>query len=669
MKPIFHRAALAMAALTACGAQAQTSTPKAPAAVALPPVTITGNPLGAVDLITPVLTLSGPRLVLQQGSTLGDTLDATPGVSSTWFGPNANRPVIRGLDGDRIRILTNGGASIDASGLSFDHAVPLDPISVERIEVLRGPAALLYGGSAVGGVVNVIDNRIPREPLEGIRGKVDAGYATGARATGMGFSVEGGTRQVGLHADVFSRSGDDVRVPADLVCNRGGVSTTARRICNSASDVRGGALGGTLFLDRGHLGASVSTYRNNYGAVAEDEVTIGMQSRRVALEGEWRPSLPGVQNVKAQWGHTNYRHTEFDAGAPGTVFRNKGQDFRLEARHDRWGPLEGVLGVQTESNRFSADGEEAFAPYSRTRQAALFVHEEWSLPWGRLSFGARTERVTVESMGNPQVDRFVAGGRSFSPRSLALGGLWNLAPKWQFTAHLARSERAPRDYELFANGPHVATAAWELGSATLDKERSQHLDVGVQWKSGPDQARIHLFQTRFDNYIALESTAVTQEDLPEFAYRQMGARFRGLEAQGNLRLHDAGPTLDLEWKADMVRAIQTANGQPLPRIAPVRLGATLVWTQGPWGARLGFDRFQAQARVPAGERATDGATLWSAALTRRMALPSGEVLWFARLQNATDRLAQSATSILTQTAPGKSPLPGRSLKIGMQASF
>jgi iron complex outermembrane recepter protein len=659
------------AALGTMPARAQ-STPN-PEAPSLKEVTVTGNPLGGTDLIAPAVQYSGTGLLLRGKTTLGETLDGTPGVSSTYFGPNASRPVIRGLDGDRIRILGNGGGTLDASSLSYDHAVTTDPISIERVEVLRGPGALLYGGSAVGGVVNVIDSRIPREPIEGFGGKADVGLASGNREKGAGVLLEGGTSRYALHVDAFDRSTGDVRVPIALECTKDGLARMSRRICNSASDVRGGAVGGSLFFDQGYIGASASTYRNDYGTVAEDEVTIGMRANRYALEGEVRQLGGWLQSIKAQMSHTDYTHTEYEAGAPGTVFGNRGNDFRVEARHARIGPLEGVIGVQGETARFSADGEEAFAPYSRTRQQAVFAYEAWATGWGKLSFGARSESVKIESFGSPAVPRFAPASREFNPASYALGSLWKLAPAWQLTANLARSERAPKDYELFADGPHIATGAYEIGNADLRKERSTNLDLGLKWKSGANHAGLNVFASRFDNYIALASTGNVRdldgEALPVFAYTAVRAKFRGLEASGTTRLLEGARTLDLEWRGDLVRATNSDTGQPLPRIAPVRVGATLVAAQGPWSARLGFARAATQDRVPQGELATPGYTLWTAALTYRMKVDAASLLWYARLDNAGDRLAYSASSILTQTAPGKSPLPGRSLKMGVQASF
>lgn len=699
MKKNFPRSAVGAATLTllALGgalAQAQTAAPS------LTEITVTGNPLGADQLIVPATQYSGQGLLLRSKTTLGETLDGTPGVSSTYFGPNASRPIIRGLDGDRIRILANGGGSLDASSLSYDHSVTSDPLSIERIEVLRGPGALLYGGSAVGGVVNVIDNRIPREPQfdekGGISGKADLNAATGNSERGKGVLLEGGNQRYSLHVDAFDRRTSDVKVPRALNCTKASVTTTAQRICNSASDVSGGAVGGSVFFDHGYLGASASSYRSSYGTVAEDEVTIGMKSERYAIEGELRNLGGPIQSIKGQYSQTDYRHTEFEGATPGTVFRNKGSDFRLEARHAKVGHLDGVLGFQTESNRFSADGSEAFAPYSKTSQSAVFAYEELGTGWGKLSLGGRLESVKVESFGNPRVARFTPASRDFKPGSYAFGALWNAAPGWQITGNLAYTERAPKDYELFADGPHIATAAYEVGNVNLAKEQSNNLDVGAAWKSGGHSFKVNSYVSRFKNYIALNQTAGVRRNaedgevnpvedagnpgftasgaefkpLAQFRYEQVRARFTGVEASGNIRLLEGASQVDLALRGDIVRATNLTSGRPLPRIAPWRVGASLLWARGPWGASAGFDHNAAQKRVPAAPTGETGAyTLWNAAATYRVKAGAASLLWYARLDNLTDKLAYSATSVLTSTAFPKAPLPGRSLKVGVQASF
>ncbi|MES2415783.1 MAG: TonB-dependent receptor [Pseudomonadota bacterium] len=693
----FSKNALQLAVLvfsSAGTAQAQNA-PQSPAS--LKEVTVTGNPLGATELIAPAASYGGEGLLLRSKTTLGETLSGEPGISSSYFGPNASRPIIRGLDGDRIRILSNGGAMVDASSLSYDHSVTADPISIERVEVLRGPGALMYGGSAVGGVVNVIDNRIPREALfdekGGVAGKVNMDVATGNSGKGGGLLLEAGNNRYALHVDAFSRNTGDVKVPASLNCTKPGATGVANRICNSASTTDGSALGGSLFFDHGYLGASLSTYRSNYGTVAEDDVTIRMKSDRAAIEGELRDLGGFFKSIRGQFSRTNYTHTEFEGATPGTVFRNRGNDFRLEARHATVGNLNGVFGFQSEDTRFSADGKEAFAPYSKTAQRAVFAYEEYGTGWGKLSFGGRLDSVKVESLGNPQVAAFVPGSRSFNPSSYATGVLWNVAPGWQLTTNLAYTERAPKDYELYAFGPHVATKAWETGSAVLDKEKSTSLDVGANWAAGASSFKVNAYTHYFRNYIALLATGNTygQESrslnpvdadgdgvddtdpdnkvLPEQAYTGVRARFAGLEASGSIRLLEGASSLDLALRGDMVRATNLNNGQPLPRIAPMRVGATLKWASGPWGASLGFDHSAAQNRVATGQRATAAYTLWNTAAT--YALKAGRVntLLYARVDNLSNQLAYSATSVLTTTAFPKAPLPGRTLKVGLQASF
>ncbi|QRY29339.1 TonB-dependent receptor [Variovorax sp. PDNC026] len=697
MIPNFRRnaigAAVLLLAALAGAANAQTApAPSTADDASLREVTVTGNPLGASDLIAPTTSLSGDKLLLRSESTLGETLNNLPGVSSSYFGPNASRPSIRGQDGDRIRILQNGGGAPDASALSYDHAVPVDALVTERIEVLRGPSALQYGGSAVGGVVNVIDNRIPSEPINGFGGRADLGYATGNKEKSGGVLLEGGNDRIAVHVDAFNRDSKDVSVPITLECSKPGSPWMARRICNSANQAHGGAFGGTVFFDQGWVGASVSTYRSTYGTVAEDDVTIGMKSDRQALEGEWRPG-GFISSIHAKLSHTNYRHTEFEGREPGTAFSNVSNDLRLEARHRKIGNFEGLVGFSSETNRFAADGEEAFAPHSRTRSTALFLHEEYGTSWGRLSFGARTERVRVRSLGypeDPSVTRFAVGERTFNPHSAAFGALVNLAPQWQLTSNIAYTERAPKDYELLANGPHVATAAWEVGDPTLKKEKSTGFDLGAQWKDGPNTARVNAYVTRFRNYIGLTASGReldsegnvaepgTPDTLAEYLYGGVRARFTGIEANGNLRLlgadgfarmADAG-TLDLEWRGDIVRAKNLDTGEPLPRIAPLRLGATLAYGNGPWTARLGFDYNAAQHRVPSvGARETDAYTLWNAAITYRMKVQRANLTWYARVDNITNKLAYSPTSILTTTVYPNAPLPGRTLKVGLRVTF
>lgn len=660
-------------------------------------IIITGNPLGREQGLSPVSVMGRQALQERGTSSLGETLSGLPGVSSSYFGPNASRPVIRALDGNRVRILSNGGATTDASALSPDHAVPVDVLAIDRIEVLRGPAALLYGGSAIGGVVNIIDNRVPRQRIQGLQGQARLQAAGGDAERSGAALLETGQGDWAFHLDAFDRRNGEVRVPRLLECERPGSISPARRICNSSAAARGGAVGLSHFGDSHRLGLSLASDRRDYGTVIEDDVRIGMQTDRLVLDGEWQQPWPGFHAVKARLGSTRYRHTEFEAGQAHTLFAQKGQELRVEARHKRWGPWEGVLGLQLESGRFAADaaqhdevhahGSEVFAPHSRTRSQAVFAHEEWRTAWGLWHLGGRLEQVQVRSLGSPQhPETFEPGARRFSPKSFSWGAQYRLPAGWQLHGHWSHNERAPRDHELYAHGPHLATGSYSLGDPALGLERSRGLDLGLNWASGANRLGITVFRNRFSNYIALmdslDQGAVVRVDAgghvdtdPEHntlvrqEYRGVQARFEGLELQGNWRLMERTSTLDLQWRLDQVRALNLDNGQAMPRTPPLRVGATLVHGQGAWTARLGFEHAAAQNRVPSGSVATTAYTLWHAGWNYQQRQPVGTLHWSVSLLNLSDALAFNAASVLTSTAPGRAPLPGRSLRLGLRWQF
>ena len=642
------------------------------------PVLITGNPLGRDQAQQPANVLSGDGLSVRRAGTLGETLDGLPGVSSTWFGPNSSRPVIRGLDGDRIRVLDNSGPSVDASSLSFDHAVALDPLVVERVEVLRGPAALLYGGNATGGVVNTLSNRIPRGPLQELSGRAELrlGGASSERAGSA--LVEGGAGALAWHADVFTRRTSDLRVPNHAPIEDGEVLPGTTRVRNSASDTEGGAIGAAWTDDDGFAGLSLDTTRNRYGVTVEPDVFIRMQRDRVAFAAE-RRRLPGpISAFEIQASHTRYRHEEVEgSGEVGTTFRSQGNDLRIQARHAALGPWTGVFGVQSEALDFSALGEEAFVPGTRTRSNAAFVLEELKAAGMTWSVGARVERVKVASEGDvadAEVARFGAPGeRTFRPTSLSLGLSWPMAAGWSASAGLGRTERAPTFYELFANGLHVATAAYERGDANLREERSLHTGLGLHWSRAGSSFSASLFDTRFARFISLAATGAEIEVpgegvaegslVPEYGFRTVRARLRGFELEGRQRLAERPWALDLTGSLDRVRADDLSRGEPLPRIAPMRLRLGLEATQGDWRAGVSLNHAAAQGRVPSTDAATPSSTLLNAWLS----WTTGEALWFARLENVGNRLAYSATTIATLR--GLVPLPGRALSAGLRLRF
>jgi iron complex outermembrane receptor protein len=703
MTHVFKRSAVAAAAysffsLTLINSWAQTSGTED--VHRLDEVTITARNLEGGSLLVPAQQLSGAALTQRQGSTLGETLDNLPGISNSSFGPNVGRPVIRGMDGDRIRILQNSGANMDVSGLSNDHAVPIDPLTTERIEVLRGPATLLYGGSAIGGVVNVIDNRIARERTfdakGGVMGKAEVRVGGAANERSTGAMVEAGNDKFVLHVDAFDRSTKNLRVPKDMTCGPGGPSN-GRRVCNSASESKGGAVGGTLLFDRGYLGYSASEYRSTYGTVAEADVTIGMLRRHHVMEGLLR-DVGAFQEVKFQLGNTNYTHTEFAASSPESTFQNRGHDFRLEGRQRAMGlsngtQLEGAVGIQHERNNLQAKANDGITntlvPPTRSRSTGLFTYQALKTSWGQLSAGARAENVEVLSLENLNTN--LAQTKNFKPLNFALGAMRNLRQGeaqngWQLTTNLSASQRAPKDYELFAHGEHAATGTYEIGQPNIGLEKGTQLDIGGEWKQGPHKFGVTGFASQFSNFISLQSMGTDNNvaGTPDYRFEGVRAHFYGIESSVKLRMvggqsallspNGARGAMELELRADVVRAKDLTHDSYLPRIAPMRLGADAVWSRHAWGARFGFMHAAAQHRVPNNGAnpgiTTAGHTLWNAGLNYHMHNGPTHWLLFAKLDNISNKLAYSSTSVLTQTMGDNAPpLAGRSLKAGAQVSF
>jgi iron complex outermembrane receptor protein len=672
----------AAASATSAASAASAARPTA----SLPAVVITGNPLGAATLSVPSTVLGGEALLRERGSTLGDTLGRQPGVAQSWFGPNASRPILRGQDGDRVRMLANGGASIDASSLSFDHAVPVDPLVVERLEVLRGPAALLYGGSAIGGVVNSIDNRIPRTGLERLGGAVEARLGGAQTERGGAVLLEGGNGSAAFHLDAFGRRTSDLSVPSFQPIEADGtLLPRTDRVRNSASRAAGGAIGGSWTGSAGFLGVSADRYDSTYGVVVDPDVTIRMKRDRLSAAGEARGLSGPIARVSGRFDTTRYRHDEIEGGGEiGTRFASEGQEGRLELEHVPIGPrgaLRGVFGVQTEDVDFSALGEEAFVPRTRTTKRALFALESWTTrSLGTLTGGVRVERVRVASDGDsadaPAVRFGGPDARRFTATSASLGHVLPFGSGWTLSGHVASSSRAPTSYELFADGLHVATGAYERGDRDLALERGNSVDAAVEWKGEGARFRVGVFASRFGRFVSLESTG-TAIDIPDengvpeafavFAYRAIKARFAGFEVEAETRWSVDGWRLGVSGHVDRTRASNRATGEPLPRIAPLRAVLAADVGTGPWDLRVELEHASRQSRVPATDTPTAGHTLLHVAATWRVPLGGADLLASLALRNATDRLAFNASSI--ETVRGLAPLGGRSVRAGLRLAF
>ncbi len=665
-------------------------------------VVVTGNPIERSDLfelVSPVSVLSGEALSLQHETSLGETLSKLPGVSSSYFGPNASRPIIRGQDSDRIRLLENGIGILDASALSNDHATTTDPLFIRRIEVVRGPAALLYGGSAIGGVVNVIDGRIPDSRIEGVGGAAELREGGAERLHSGAAYTDFGSGNVAFHLDAFDRRTSDIDIPGFARSDRQraiddpALDQPKDRLPNSGSHAYGGAIGGSYVDTNGYLGLSLSSLRNVYGTVAELDSTIRMKQERGDLAGELR-DVGLFRKIKVKAGYTDYEHTEFDAGVPATTFRNRGYETRIEAIHEKIGPLEGSVGLQFGKTTFSALGEEAFVPETKTRNGALFLFEELPLDPFTISGGFRVEKTELDAEGGGPIDpptglpRFGSGGsRDFTAASGSLGAIYKLTPGLAFVVNGTSTQRAPTFFELFANGVHAATGGYEIGDPGFAKERSRSFEAAVRVKEGRFSGSFTAYRTTFSNYIGVFATGNTRdtegnlnpavdpaaagqtvagnEILTEYRYRQVPARFTGFELEGKLRLLDAAQKLDLELGLDRVRTTNGDTGEPLPRIAPMRGRVALVFATGPLEAQLEVVHARKQDQVPTGELPTDAYTLTNAYLTYRFQLAGTDLTAFLRGQNLFNQDARVASSFLRDIAP----LPGRGVQVGLRAVF
>lgn len=639
-----------------------------PANIDLAPVSVTGNPLGvgSDELVVPVSVLNGRELSLRRQGTLGETLNGIPGVTATQFGPNASRPVIRGLDAERVRIMQNGVGVLDASSLSFDHAVGIDPLIIEQIDVVRGPAALLYGGSAVGGVVNAIDHRIPTEKLEGIIGRAEARFG-GAESQRNGAAVvDIGNGMFAIHGDAYKRKTDDLDIPGFAVSNRksradGTPRENRGKLVNSSADGDGGALGASLTFDNGYLGASYSTLNNNYGTVAEDSVRIDMNSDRWDLASEFTDLGSIVNRVKFRLAHTDYEHKELEDGIVGTTFKNRGLEGSIEAGHSKIGNLSGAVGFQFDNTNFEALGNEAFVPSVNTQNKAVYLYEELPIDAHKITFGGRLGHTTVDSKANANFG--AAQKNSFNPNSFALGGLYGINSNWSLTSNLSHNERAPSYFELYANGAHIATGQFEVGNSNFGKERSNGIDAQVRWKDAKNSFSLGAYYTRFSSFIGLFDTGVIEpiSGLPEAQFRAVPAVFNGLEGEGKFNIAD---NLDLTLRGDYVQAKEKRTGDYLPRIAPLRLGAGLQYQLSSFSARLDVLHAFKQNRTANNELETDGYTDVSALVAYKLPTKLNIEL-FAKANNVLNQEIREHASILKDISPAGE----RSLLIGARADF
>ena len=611
-------------------------------------------PATADEMSRPVDVLSGEKLDEAKANSLGETVGKLPGVQSSYFGPGVGRPIVRGFDGARVQVVSDGLGSGDVSTVSADHAVSIEPFLADQIEVLKGPATLLYGSGAIGGAVNVLDGRIPEAltdaPLEG-RAELRAGTVNDER-TGM-VRVDGSTENFALHADAMHRETGDTDTPI------GTLAGTAIRTDSAA-------LGGTWIGSRGFVGAGASLFSTLYGIPgAQDEggVRIDMDQRRTELRAGIDDVGP-FTSTRLKLAHTDYEHVELEGNEVGTRFDNTSTDGRLEVVHKPIGAWNGAFGVQWGDRDFAAIGAEAFVPTTHTRDGGLFYigNRDFGDAW-RLELGGRADRTKIDA------DQATAIGpdRDFSTTSGSASLRWNATPNLHVDLGLDRAQRAPSAEELYSNGAHVATQSIELGNPGLSAETANRAELGVHWHAGPVELSLALYHVRFKDFIYLADTGLLgDEDLQIRQWTQGDARFRGGEAEATWHIaENTSGTWDWRFYGDVVKASLSSGGD-LPRIAPARIGSELRWERNRWRASVNALRVQTQDNVATFETATPGYTLVDAHVAWHFDTHNANAFEvFLDGSNLLDETARAHTSFLKDVAP----LPGRGFTFGVRTFF
>lgn len=674
-------------------------------------IVVTAAGIDRLDVVAGTSVLDGAELLRNQSSQLGEVLADIPGVSSSGFAPGVSRPVLRGFGGERVRVLTDGIGAIDASSTSDDHAVTVDPLIASRIEVLRGPAVLLYGSQAIGGAVNVITKRIsPSVPDEAVHVDAMAAVDSASNLAEGGLSVDVPlSDNVAFHVDGSYRNTDDLRIPgfaaspalraellaaAEEEADEGHADEAAElieganvsgRLPNSWTDTKTFGAGVAAFSGGNSFGMSFDYYDTAYGipglpgvghvhedeegaaeeapAAGEEDVSIGLKRYRVDLRGTVDLGDGLFDEARVRAGASDYTHTEFEGTETGTVFDVEGYEGRLELVQSLRGAWRGSLGAQVGHSNFAALGDEAFVPSNSTDNLALFALQEIDLAPFELEFGGRYEHIAVDA------SEALGLKRTFDSLSGAVGASYGLvettSDDLRLGFNLSRAERAPTAQELFADGPHIATRQYELGSATLGTERSWGAEGYLRGNLGAVTLSASVYRNWFSGFIYLAETGNELDGLDVFQFRQQDADQFGVEGQISLPLVDSdafGLTADL--RGDYVRAT-LANGDPVPRIPPLSLQGALEASVGHFDARAEVQWTAAQNRVAAFETPTPDYIFVNLSLAWHPLEGSDNVTLLLQADNLFDVEARNHASFTKEFVP----LSGRNVRLTARASF
>ena len=651
------------------------------------------------DMLSSVAVVEGKDLTQAIRPSIGETLEHQPGVSATSFGPSASRPVLRGLQGERVKMLTNSLSTVDVSNTSVDHAVVVNPLLAERIEVLRGPQSLLYGSSAIGGVVNVIDKRIPTAiPDEPVHVDAIGTYGSAADERSGAASVDvplsGGWV---AHADGSYLKSDDVRIgghaltpalraealassllPADdseEAIDFAGNAAVKGKLPNSAAKTWTAGGGIAYIGDTGNIGISYDHYDSLYGVPIrfatqpgdeQEAPRLSMKQDSVNLRAEVNGDGNVLDKVSLRLGYADYTHAELEEdGSVGTAFFSKGMEARLELTQAKHGAWRGATGVQLFNRDFNVIGEEAFLPKNSTTQVGVFTLQQ--LDYGALKFelGGRYEHTSLTANPLEDQEQFFAGKRSFDAFSGSVGASYGLTDSWRIGLNLSHTERAPAAEELFANGPHAGTQAYEVGNPDFNLEKANSVEAILRGSGDNYSFEASAYHTWFSNFIYEDLTGEEEDGLPVYAFNQADARYYGFEVQGSLTLAKLGDgKIVADGLADYVHANVKSVG-PAPRIPPLRLLGGLAYQATKFDLRGEVERVSKQDRVAEFETTTPGYTMVNAELNVRPWGKERPLSFALSANNIFDVVARRASSFLKDYAP----LTGRDIRVTAWVSF
>jgi len=659
-------------------------------------------PRSEADVLSGTSVLTGEKLTRLLQPTIGEMLARLPGVSATYFGPNASRPILRGFQGDRVRVLLDGIGSIDASTASVDHAVVINPLIAERIEVLRGPAVLLFGSSAIGGVVNVIDSRIPRSvPENGYRLNGIGTYGSAASEYSGGGSADVKlTDTLVFHADGSYLKTGDLRIPGfaltperraeALATSRlpgavgGDVNFAANaairgRLPNTASETWTAGVGVALITDQSNLGISYGRYSSLYGVPiryatrlgqGEESPRLDVVQDRIDLRGDVQTGGGILESIRFRGAYAAYRHLEIKPdGDIETEFSSKGIEGRVEliqTKRDGW---QGASGVQYFNRDFNVVGDEAFLPRNTTSQVGVFTLQQFESGAFKAEAGARYEWTSQSAKTILGDLRFFGGERNFGALSGSLGASYGIAPDVRVGLNLSRTERAPGTEELFSNGAHVGTQAYELGNPNFRLEQSWGLEATLHAHGEGYSLDASAYYNSFSNYISENQVAQAvcelaaapsgrDVDLPCFQYQQGSARYFGFEIEGSVRLAQIGRyAINLDGLGDYVQATQGRN-EPVPRIPAGRLLGGIEAQSDRVTARAEVEHVFEQRRIAQFETPTRDYTLFNASIALQPFNTSRTTLTLSA-NNLFDVTARRHASFLKDFAP----LAGRDVRL------